>query len=183
MNFIITNPKKFYIFWGTVAIIIIAVIVGGIFAWKKYKAGKENPENHPQIYEALVQVVDEKNSDPEEDKKSSMKKGDVLVIFPEGHTWSETERISYLILKINLKKEDADKLMQPVTKKIKTEKPALPADGDENGKPTDTDEEIVSPRKYRLKIEKLDFDLEKIWAGEGQPYPDKIFDKSLIQKK
>ena len=167
---IIADPKRAAIFAGIILTVVIAGIIGGVFFLEKNKTAEENnPENQPQIYEALTQMKDEKNSDPVEDAKSSMKSGDVLAIFPEGHLWSETERISHLILKLKLKQEDADKLVQPSFAK------ATAGEASE--------QEIVRARKYRLKIEKLDFDMKKIWTGGGQPFQDKVFGEDMVEEK
>ena len=175
MKIVIADKKRFIFF---LTIIIITAIIGGVLAWEKYKAVKEDPENQPQFYEALVQMTDEKRSDLEEDKISSLKAGDVLVIFPEGHLWSETEKVSYLILKLKLKQEDADKLTMAETK------PSSSADGEnKNNENGETQEGIIRARKYRLKIEKLDFDLKKLWTGGGQPFQDKVFGEEMVEEK
>jgi hypothetical protein len=69
-------------------------------------------------YELLVAVTDQKASDPAEDLRSALKTGDVMVILPEGHRWSETEKTSYLILKMKLNEEQVLKLTQPETRKV-----------------------------------------------------------------
>ena len=91
---------------------VTAIATGGFFLVKKFW-----PSGPVLTYEALVAVTDQKNSDPVEDAKSSLKAGDVLVILPEGHSWSDTEKISYLILKINLTEDQAQKLLQPEQRK------------------------------------------------------------------
>ncbi len=181
MKIIITNPKRAAIFWGAALTVVIIGIISGVFIWEKNKnkISEENLENQPQIYETLTQIKDEKNPDLKEDAKSSMKAGDVLVIFPEGHLWSETEKISHLILKLKLKQEDADKLIMPETKKVKKTKEELEAMGNDGGE--EYNEEIIRARKYRLKIEKLDFDPNAVW--KAQPFPDKIFGEEMIEEK
>jgi hypothetical protein len=175
----ITNKKRFFLIILT-AMAAIAAAVWIITAFI-------SPENKVQVYEALVSVIDEKSSDPVEDAKSSMKRGDVLVIFPEGHSWSETEKTSYLILKIRLKKSEADELVQPEIKSV-SKRVAEGGAGKSGGlfsakNKTVMQKEIIRPRKYRLKIEELNFDLQKMQTGGGQPFPDKIFDDSLIGKR
>lgn len=192
MKIIIANPKRAAIFWGTVLIITIAGIIAGAFFWEKNKTAKEDPENPLQVYEALTQMRDESASsadDSIEDAKNSFKTGDVLAIFPEGHPWSETERISYLILKLKLKQEDADKLVLPETKPAsKKEKPAdasgeASSDAEALADKMASEAEIIRARKYRLKIEKLDFDLKKIQTGGGQPFWDRVFGEEMVDEK
>lgn len=167
----IVNKKRF-----TLIILIAAAIIGAaIWGIVKFK-NRNNPENKPQAYEALVNVVDQKASDPVEDARSSLKKGDVIAYFPEGHSWSDTEKNSYLIVKIKLKSEDAAKLMEAETKEKKVEGSTL--DKEKNMGPQT---ETVVARKYRLDLP--NFDLQKFWGGGGQPFRDKIFDSGMIQKK
>jgi hypothetical protein len=129
----ITNRKILLIFF--VAVILIA---GGIFfAWKKWG----NPENQPRIFEALVEVRGESA-------------GDAIAVLPEGHEWSETEKTSYLILKLKITPEEAAQL---------------------------TTAKTGNARAYRLKIETLNFNPNEIW--KGQPFANKVFNNSLIEKK
>jgi hypothetical protein len=175
----IENRKRTIAF-AAAAILIVGGIVWGIVALVKNKGGEGDRGNQSQVYEALVAVTDQKSGDPAEDARANLKAGDVISIRPEGREWSETERISYLIIKLKLKKEDADKLTQAQTKEVKEEKGVK---GEEKGKEMGPRQETVRARAYRLKIEKLDFDLQKFWENQRQPYPDKIFDKGLIEKK
>lgn len=157
------NKKKIII----IAVILAAVLAGAIFAWKKFKKPKEDTRS---IYEALVQVVDQQASTPEEDKRSSLKHGDVIAILPEGHPWTDTERLSYLIVKIKLTAEDAAKLMEPVTQEVKNK------DNAEGGPEVET----VRPRKYYLDIK---VPTVNELMTKGQPYPDKVFGEGVIEER
>jgi hypothetical protein len=156
-------------------LLIIGGIVMGIVAWKKHKTN-QLPENQPQTYEALVMVSDQKVADPVEDARSSLKKGDVIAYFPEGHPWSDTEKISYLIIKIKLKPDEAAKLTQPKTQPGKSSGQKGP-----DGKEMPPQQETVLARQYRLKLPS--FDLQKFWENHEQPFKDKVFDGGMIQKK
>lgn len=180
MPSIIENKKRLVIF-----IAVIVLIIGGIiFAIVKWRTNSnpdnpdnsDNSENQGSVYEALIMTQDEAPND--KNSPSALRPGDVMVIFPEGHSWSETERISYLMLKLKLEKSDADKLVQPASRR------RADVSASRGGPETieGPEEEIVQARQYRIKIEKLDFDAKMIWKN-GQPYPDKIFDDSLIEKK
>jgi hypothetical protein len=175
----IVNKKKFAM---TIAIgvLLVAGIVFGILAWKKHKDNK-NPENQPQVYEALVNIVDQKAGDSAEDARSSLKKGDVIAYFPEGHPWSETESISYLIVKIKLKPDEAAKLTEAETKEIKKEKTKEKGPDGKEIEDMGPQMETVRARKYQLNLPS--FDLQKFWENHEQPFKDKVFSGSIINKK
>ena len=181
MKYKIENPKRTIGFLIGI-LLIIGGSVWGIIGIVKHQKDKNNLENQPRVYEALVAVSDQKSSDPVEDARANLKTGDVISYFPEGHNWSETERISYLIIKLKLKKEDADKLTQAQTKETKEEE-GEKKEGEEKFRDMGPRQETVRARAYRIKIEKLNFDLQKFWENHQQPSPDKIFDKGMIEKK
>ncbi len=166
----ITNPKKLIF----LVAIVILLIIGAIWSIIKFK-DRNNPENQSQVYEALVNVVDQKTGDPVEDARSSLKKGDVIAYFPAGHSWSDTEKNSYLIVKLKLKEEDAAKLMSAETREIKDAKK------DPNGKDMRPQTETIRARMYFLNLP--DFDVQKFWETQQQPFGDKIFSASIIDKK
>ena len=141
-----------------IAILLITGITSGIVAWKKHR-NNQKTENQPQVYEALVNIVDQKVTDSVEDARSSLKKGDVIVYFLAGHPWSETEKNSYLILKIRLRPSEAVKLTEAKMKKA----------------------EAVLARQYRLEFP--DFDLQKFREDHHQPFSDEIFSEEIIKKK
>jgi hypothetical protein len=189
------RPQICKLFWGilrnlkskktlillSAIVLVIAGTVFGILAWKKYKAD-HNPANQPQVYEALVNIVDQKTSDPVEDARSSLKKGDVIAYFPAGHPWSETEKISYLIVKIKLRPDEAVKLTEAKTQPLKN--PQLPKNPQgQNGAPKNIgpQTETVLARQYRMNLPS--FDLQKFWSDHNQPFADKVFDAGIIQKK
>jgi hypothetical protein len=182
MKYKIENPKRTIGFLIGI-LLIIGGSIWGIMAIVKHQKDKKNPENQPQVYEALVAITDQKAGDPVEDARASLKKGDVIAYFPAGHPWSETERISYLIVKIKLKSDEAKNLTQAQTKEVKRDIKA--GDGSNGPAPKDMGPqmETVRARAYRIKMEKLNFDVQKFWENHEQPYPDKIFDSGMIEKK
>jgi hypothetical protein len=171
------NHKKTAVISGAV-VLVAAGTLAGILGWKNYKYNHD-PKNQPQVYEALVNVVDQKSGNPTEDARSSLKKGDVIAYFPAGHPWSDTEKISYLIVKIKLTPADAAKLTQPKTQKSK--EVALPKGSPTSEKSPGQQTETILARQYRLKLPS--FDIQKFWENHQQPFGDKIFDSGLIQKK
>lgn len=178
----IARRKKWSIIVGSVLLLLI-LAGGGIWGWMKYKNNKD-PQNQPQVYEAMVMVVDQKNSDPEEDKRASLKKGDVIAYFPEGHSWSETERISYLIVKIKLKPDEATKLTEAETKEVKGDKGDVKGEKGEKGVKGEMGGprmETIRARKYTLDLP--GYDLQKFWQSHEQPFQDKVFGAGIIDKK
>lgn len=158
--------------WKNLVILLVfaIIIIGGIFAWKKFNSPKEDTRS---VFEALVQVADQTVSNPDEDKRSSLKRGDVIAVFPEGHPWSDTEKSSYLIVKIKTTQESANKLLEPVTKEIKREK----KEGEQDMGP---EVETVRPRRYYLDI---DVPTVNELMTKGQPYKDKVFGEGVIEER
>jgi hypothetical protein len=184
-------------------IIIIAVVVfilGALGIWKFWGDDNESSEeNTKQVYQAIVAIRDQKSSDPVEDARSSLKVGDVILVKSgENNPWSDTEKASNLILKMELNSEQAQKLVESVTEKLgKDEKKSQLGEYEksmkENGgqldgeemkryeEELDVQENVVVLRKYRIDFDEIDFDAEK-WNGT-QPFDDKIFDWSIVEKK
>lgn len=178
MPFQIVDKKRFAILIVIILMLVCAVLFFGIKFFKKEsrEKPKENlkiEELQGEVYEALIQLFDQGSNSPERADSSSLKKGDVVVIFPEKHSWSETEKTSYLILKLKITEEEADRLLQPEI--IETQESI--------DKLTEPQKKIRRARKYRLKIENIGFDLQKFWNDPVQPNPDEIFSNSLIEEK
>lgn len=144
-----------------------------------------------------MQVRDQNaNGDEKENAKTSLKKGDVLLAQEEGHNWSTTEKVSYLILKINLTEKQREKLVDSVYKKLTRKEIKKELENFKNGRDDIPDEEIdrykeelknrkdvVVLRKYRINMEKYFPDFVANDLVVGQPYEDKVFDWSIVQKK
>lgn len=158
---------------------LAAIITGGFFLAKKI-FWKPAPT---MVYEALVAVTDQKAGDPAEDLRSSLKAGDVLVILPEGHSWSDTEKNSYLLIKMKLTEEQAKNLTQPEQKERKQEARNTEQKAQSKEDSGGPQMETIRARAYRLKIETLGFDVQKFWENPVQPYLNQTFDKKLIEKK
>lgn len=166
-----------------IGLVVVAVLFGGSILGLKYL--KPKPK---KVYEALIAVRDQFNPDPAEDLKNSLKAGDVLLLLPEGHNWSDTEKVSYLILKINLTEKEAQTLVSPEEKKAVEKKPVTEeekkiaaerkkAEGDRDRM------ETVRARRYRIKLEELDKNFNPNILLEKQPYLDKVYGWSLVEKK
>ncbi len=124
-----------------------------------------------KVWETLVVIRDQKIPDPVEDLRSSLKRGDVVVVREEGHQWSKTEYISYLIVKIKAKPAKIQKLLEPLEKELDQK--------DENDKPK---KETLIARRYKIDLEKTGFSGEQVI--NGQPLLDKVFsfDELVIEK-
>ncbi len=175
MEIIKTNQKKIII--GLILAVAIALGVTAIILELPKNFGKFENEKlqQAQVYEAAIQVRDQYNSDPEEDARTCLKKGDVMLVLPENHIWSKTELISSLILKIKMTEDQAAKLTQPVEKENDKKR-----EDKEEGEPEE--KEVIKMRKYRVKIESLDFNIEKL--SEGQPFESKVFEwDDIVEEK
>ncbi len=173
----------------TTALTVILVIAAGVFV--KIKYFKPAPK---KVYEVAVMVRSQHASDPAEDARTSLKKGDVVVVQPEGHSWSRTEKISYLILKMKLSEEEKAKLTQPEEREIKfkelpaeeqkrieEEKKRAKAEGREYT--PEPRRETLRARAYRINLEKYFPNLKPINLLKGQPYLDKVYGWEIVKKK
>ncbi len=167
-----------------VAVLAVLVIGGGVFFAIKHfnysknravnnsdKVIKDENNQEKKVYEILVAVRNQYNPDPEEDKKTSMKKGYVLGVYDDGHKWSETEKKSYLILKIKLTKTEKEKLIQPITEETSRKEDS-----------SEKDEKIIALRKYKIDLNKIGFSNPKVLIKEQPFLPDKIFDWSIVEE-
>lgn len=173
---LLVNKRKAAIALG--ALVVLAVV--GYFGWQYFK-----PKEY-KTYEALIAVRSQSNSDPVEDAKNSLKAGDVLLTLPEGHKWSDLEKASYLILKMRLTAEQAQTLVSPEEKKAVEPKPKTDEEKKQVAERKKAEGnrhrmETVRARRYRIKIEELNINADAIISA--QPYPDKIFDWKIVEKK
>ncbi len=174
-------------YWRLILLILVVggLIFGIFWTVNKYFIKGKWGGGETKIYQVLVSVRDEKNSNPDEDKKSSMKMGYVIGVYPENHEWSITEKVSYLILKMKLDEKEISKIVESVEKNIdkktlteeqqKMIKEQKKEDGYQEQK------EIVSVRKYKIDLEKIGFsDPNSLLSG--QPFGDKTFDWGIVEK-
>ena len=117
-----------------------------------------------------------------------LKAGDVALIKEAGQDWSNTEKISYLLLKMEINEDQSKTLLEPEVKRLSEEEvladgliseEALASMSEEDKKKFFT--EVIQARRYRIKIEELDFDPMKI--RNSQPFPRKRFDWSIVEEK
>ena len=170
-------------------VLLILIIVISYFAFTKIF--KKEPK---QIYEVAIVVRSQNNKDPIEDKKTSLKKGDVLVVQKEKHNWSKTEKISYLILKMNLTEKQKTKLTKAKEKEIKfkdlsKEEQDMINREKEEAKKQDREyeseprRETLITREYYVDLDKHFIDFRPNDLLKGQPYFDEIFDWKVVVRK
>jgi hypothetical protein len=166
------DPKKKKIL---IAIIIVFLISSGFAIYKVFHQAPK------KIYEVAIMVRSQHNNDPNEDARTSLKVGDVLVVKPEGHKWSKTEKVSYLIIKMNLTEDQSHILAQPREREVK--KSELSEKEKKTTKNTNyIRKETIIAREYRIKIEKFK-DFNSKMLIKGQPYMEKVYGWDMVEKK
>lgn len=156
-------------FW--IGFLASLIFIGGVFFLvKNYRDRKSQELSRDYAYEALVQMTDQKSDDPVVDRRLNLKKGDVLVVFPKGHEWTETEKQNYLILKLKISEEEAAKLVEADIGEMPTDGASVP--------PTTG---LVRLRAYRIRTESLKFDPNT--PAQYQPFQDKVYDWGIVEKK
>ncbi|MFA6183741.1 MAG: hypothetical protein WC682_01410 [Parcubacteria group bacterium] len=165
-------------------IILVAGLLWGIF-WgvnKLFFHGKLGNNGEIKTYQVLVSIHDNTMPDPAEDKKTSIKKGYALGLYPEDHQWSDTEKVSFLILKMKLNETEATDLMAPVEKDINIKTlPKEEQDRLKKEKDAPPQKETLAARKYKINLEKINFS-DPNSLLKGQPFTDKVFGWEIVEK-
>ena len=176
----------------TMSIVVFLAIIALFSAFYFFSRKDESK----QIYQVLIMPFDQVNSDPIEDRRTSLKFGDVLLTQDEQHTWSATEMVSYLIIKMNLTEEQSQKLTQGIEEKLSDEEieqeinryiSAIERQSSKEDLERFKEElkqrrELVQIRKYRINMDEFKgFDRNMLISG--QPYQDKVYDWSIVEKK
>ncbi len=135
-------------------------------------AASEDPTAEP--YELLIKIGDNYASDPEEDLMASYKAGDIILVKPAGHKWSETEKNSYLIIRVDLPKEKAEEIVSP--RKIYTGR------RDDAGRPI---MKTVKRRGYKVDLKKFGLGKEKTMsvAGVHRFLKGKVLSADIMKRK
>jgi hypothetical protein len=136
---------------------------------KEEELVKERPGT--QLYELLIKIRDNVlENTPEEDQRGSYKEGDIVVIKPAGHQWSDTERNSFLIVQAYLTKEEVAQLTQPQTiTKV-----------DKSGKVVT---EISKKRRFKINLKKAGLEDEKLALMKGLLKNKPLIGKVGIEEK
>jgi len=180
-------PRKKAIIIGIILLAVIGLAV--ILRLTIFKPAEK------RIYQVAVMVRSQNNKDPIEDRKTSLKAGDVLSVQDADHKWSKTESISYLILKMELTEEQKQKLTQSEEReipaeemseeelrRIEEEKQRANEEGREYEPEPRT--EVLRAREYYIDLSKKDFEgFEAMDLYNGQPFQEKAYDWGIVEKK
>jgi hypothetical protein len=175
--------KSDYRVWVAGMLLVILIATGGYWL-----IGKLMDYYATGVYSVAIMTRSQFNRDPVEDTRSSLKYGDVLTVQPENHNWSDLEKISYLIIKMNLTKSQVADLTAPKYRKEKyenlssTAREALNARIKEGGL-SEVPQEIIQARQYRINMEKIFSDFDPLVLLHRQPFEDTTYDWSIIVKK
>jgi hypothetical protein len=90
--------------------------------------------------EILIKAIDANHLNPVKDKSGCYKRGDVVVVMPDGHEWGKSEGPpKYIIIKVpGMTKEEAEQYIE--SEKDTPSDPKFPAD-------------ILTRRKFRFQID------------------------------
>ncbi|EKE21466.1 MAG: hypothetical protein ACD_7C00229G0001, partial [uncultured bacterium] len=94
----------------------------------------------------------------------------------------DTEKFSYLILKIKLNEKEAQKIVEPVEKEI--DKKTLSEEQKKmmkEEKNPQTQKEVVAARKYKIDLEKIGFS-DPNSLLKGQPFEGRVFGWGIVEK-
>lgn len=132
-------------------------ITSGLINGKDY--GTDYALNETATFEVLVVLRDQQASDSGEDRRSSLKRGDVLAVRKSPHLWSDTERTSYLIVRIEMTGREALTLIEPKRE----------------------GELVVLARAKKIDLDRVGFTGDQV--VDGQPLGDQVFEKNVIREK
>ncbi len=178
------QSKRFWNFFKkskrnkALVIFIFSFLITGLIGFlifdqiKSYFINRSSWFQEEEIWQTLVVIRDQKNADPVEDLRSSLKRGDVIVVRNENHQWSKTELVSYLIVKIRAKPNEIIKLLEPLEKEI-----------DQKNENNELKKEVIVARRYKIDLEKTGFSGDQVI--NGQPLLDRVFNfnELVIEKK
>ncbi len=171
-----------------IAIVLIVIATTGVILRKT--VFKPAPK---KIYEVAVMVRSQENPNKAEDMRTSLKVGDALVIQKDGHNWSRIEKISYLILKMNLTEEQKAKLTQGEEREISEDELSqeeMDRIAEEKKRAEENDEKYMEePRTETIRARQYHIDME-IFEGfkandllNKQPYYGEVYDWGIVDKK
>lgn len=180
--------------WALLGIFCVLVL------WGLYAAIWGAPK---QVYSVAVMVRSQQiRGDKVEDRKNSLKTGDVMNIKAADHNWSKVERVSYLILKMELTEKQKERLMAPEEREIKFKELSEEEQQrieEEKQRAKDNDEEYYEEQRtetLRKRAYAIDFDYLRKKYREfedfkaidllniGQPFgEDMVFDWGIVEKK
>lgn len=172
--------------WRVISVLVVIAVIVGIGACFGIK--KLYFLYSKQVYEVAIMARSQTHPDPVEDKKSSLKYGDVISVKPERHSWSQLESMNFLIIKMKLNRGQVIKLTEPKYKKISYEQLTIDEKNSLNERIKkeglkEVPKDIVAPRQYRINMEKYFKDFDPLSLLHKQPYQLEIYNWSLTEKK
>lgn len=187
------KKKQFNKKYIVIAFAVVALLMAVLFTYKKFY--KSEPK---RTYEALVSVREMSGAGSAEEKaRSTMYPGDVIAIKEGVGSWSMTERVSYLIVKLSITESQANKLVSPLAKKVDKNKVDEEV---ERMKESNLDiskedlkrfkeeaenrEDTIRQREYSLNLKEIlpeNFDTNSLVSG--QPVEDKIFGWNVVDNR
>ena len=170
-------------------VILLLIIIGAV--WLGPKVFKPAPK---QVYDVAIMVRSQHNSNPKEELANSLRAGDVLLTQNEGHKWSKTESVSYLILKMNLNEKQRAKLTAPEERELKKkelseEQRQRMEEEEKRAKEEDRDYEpepqmlTLRARRYYIDLAKQFPEFKALDLLDGQPFQNQVYDWSIVSKK
>ena len=167
------------------------IVIAGLVYWLGPKIFKPAPK---QIYDVAIMVRNQHNANAKEELANSLRAGDVLLTQKQGHKWSQTERVSYLILKMNLTEEQKAKLTAPEERDLKDEELSEEererrnkeeARAKEEGRDyePETRTETLRARRYYIDLAEQFPGFKALDLLKGQPFQDMVYDWGIVSKK
>ena len=107
-------------------------------------------------------------------------------VYPEDHQWSDSEKVSYLILKMNLNEKEVGKITESVKEEIdiktlpEEQQKFIKEQKKEERNPEDM-QRTVSIRKYKIDLEKIGFSDMSVLLN-GQPFDGQVFGWEIVEK-
>ena len=189
---ILAIPKNFWQLKKKEKILVILALftLVGILWLGVWGVSKMYRQADKQVYEVAVFAHDQSGQ-----VRSAHRIGDALVIQNEDHSWSQTERISYLILKMELTEDQKNKLLMADEREIpekewseeerqraEEEKRMAKEEGREYR--PEPRRETLRPRLYRIDLEDKSFEkFSRDDLIDGQPYMNQVFDWKVVERK
>jgi hypothetical protein len=180
------NPK-YKIFVIVFGIALVLILAGWFLLSVVIKPAPK------QVYDVAVMVRNQGGGGGADDAKTNLKKGDVLAIQKQGHNWSNTEKISYLILQMELTQEQKQKLMQPKTKDLDKEEGLERGlirqeelEGENAMSEAELEERLrqtVIAREYYIDFDELPKEFKPADLMSSQPFAGEVFDWGIVEEK
>lgn len=166
--------KTTILLWVMVLFLTLSIAV--IFFWKTRENRREKSDKI--IYEAMVQTQGRDKYETVEERSTFLENGDVVVIYPEGHSWTDSER-EKLIIKLEITAQQAQSLMEADV--TETEDTKAKQDSAQALSFIAKRKKVNALRKYRIKLKDIGWNSQK--TLQEQKIDGDIFNASVIEEK